>query len=676
MLLGPLLLLSTTPPAVAGEAAAPPAANAPFWTGHPDGEAFRAIQEGRLARARELVSRIVAVKGKRTVENTLRPYDDALLELDAAGSQSLLMENVHPDSSVRAAAEKASREVSAFSTELSLNRDVYDALAAVDLSGADAETRYYVKKTLRDFRLAGVDRDPAVRDSVQRLNDELVAISQAFERNIRGGRRSVTVDDTTQLAGLPEDYIARKKPGPDGKITITTDYPDALPVFSYADNEDLRRRLYMEFNNRAYPENMKVLDELLEKRNALATLLGFKNWADYVTADKMVGSAGNASGFIDRVVAASGKRAELEYRQLLAFKRRHEPGATVVTAWESGYWSEKLRKAEYDFDAQSVRPYFPFAEVKQGVLDVTSRLFGVTYRRVEDAPVWDPSVECWEMYENGRLVGRFYFDLHPRKDKYSHAAQFDVRTGLEGRQIPEAALVCNFPGGEPDDPGLMEYGDVRTFFHEFGHLLHTLFAGHHEWIGTGGIRTEHDFVEAPSQMLEEWTRDPATLASFARHYRTGEPIPAALVQRMDRAEEFGKGLRVRRQMVYARISLSCYDRDPTQVDTDSLVARVTREYQPYPFVPGTHLQCAFGHLDGYSAVYYTYMWSLVIAKDMFSKFNRRDLLSPGVATRYRDAVLAPGGSAPAAELVEHFLGRPFNFKAWQAWLEQDPDTSP
>jgi thimet oligopeptidase len=260
--------------------------------------------------------------------------------------------------------------------------------------------------------------------------------------------------------------------------------------------------------------------------------------------------------------------------------------------------------------------------------------------------------------------------MHPRDNKYNHAAQFDIKTGVEGRQIPEAALVCNLPGGTAGDPGLCEFNDVNTFFHEFGHLLHTMFAGHKRWCGIGGIRTEHDFVEAPSQMLEEWMRDPATLATFAKHYQTGEPIPAAMVKQMNRANDFGKGLQVRRQMVYADLSLSIYDREPSQVDVDAMMKQLVGKYQPFRFVDGTHFPCAFGHLDGYSAVYYTYMWSLVIAKDMFSAFDKEQLLNPEIPTRYRKTVLAAGGSAPASVLVERFLGRPFSFEAYQAWLNK------
>ena len=203
------------------------------------------------------------------------------------------------------------------------------------------------------------------------------------------------------------------------------------------------------------------------------------------------------------------------------------------------------------------------------------------------------------------------------------------------------------------------------------HLVHALVSGRHEWIGISGTSTEQDFVEAPSQMLEEWTWDPATLATFAKHHQTNEPIPATLVKQMRRASEFGKALGVRTQMVYAKLSLSLYDRDPKQVDTTAMVKELMTRYRPFPFVEGTHFQTSFGHLDGYSAVYYTYMWSLVIAKDLFSQFDRANLLAAPVAYRYRDTILVPGGSKPAALLVRDFLGRPFDFKAWEDWLNRE-----
>ena len=661
----------TKPGAPASGAATSGDDNAPFWAAKPNAEQFAKLQDQRIAKARAAIAKLKAVKGTRTVENTLALYDEAIRQIDAAGAQTSLMQNVSPEEAVRTAAEKAQQAVSAYATELSLDRAVYDALSGLDVSKADDETRYYVKRTLRDFRLAGVDKDPATREKVKKLQAELVEISQAFDRNIRDDKRTVVAKSAAELDGLPKDFIDRHKPAADGGITLTIDYPDAVPVSTYAKNEEFRKKMYMEYNNRAYPKNIDVLKQMIAKRDELAKLIGFPTWADYITADKMVGTAKNASDFIDGVVQASGERNQREYQVLLDRKRKDTPGATAVQLWENVYYMEQVRKSDYNFDSQSVRPYFPFDEVKKGVLDVTSRMFGVEFRPAPNVPVWDPSVECYEMYDGGKLAGRFYFDLHPRANKYNHAAEFDVRTGLEGRQIPEACLVCNFPGGQAGDPGLMEYSDVTTFFHEFGHLLHALFSGHHRWIGIGGIRTEQDFVEAPSQMLEEWTKNPAVLASFAKHYQTGQPIPAELVNQMNRANDFGKGLQVRRQMVYAGTSLACYDRDPKTLDTSALIREMVNKYQPFPFVEGTHWQCSFGHLDGYSAVYYTYMWSLVIAKDLFAHFDSNNLLAPGAATQYRDCVLAPGGSKPAAELVECFLGRPFNNQAWKKWLDEN-----
>jgi thimet oligopeptidase len=667
-----LLSLAGAGPHLAAQTApATGASNVPFWTGMSDAAAFERAMDARLAHASQLLADLVAVSGARTIANTLRPFDDVQLELDAVSSQAGLIEAVHPDARVRETAERITQKVGALNTQISLNRAAYEAIRSLDVTGADAETRYYVQRTLRDFHLAGVDKDDAARKRIQTLRDELVQIGQAFDRNIREDLRTVTVKSEADLEGLPRDFIGRHKPDANGNITLTIDYPDSLPVFSYARNEDLRKRMFLEYNNRAFPKNIAVLDQMMAKRAELAKLIGYPDWADYITADKMVESAKNASAFIDRIVAASGPKSKVEYATLLKRKQQDVPGATAVNAWEKAYYSELVRKASYDFDSQAVRPYLPFDRVKQGLFDVTGKLFGVTYRPTRDVAVWDPSVEAYEMLQDGKVVGRFYLDMHPRANKYNHAAEFGIRTGIAGRQLPEAALICNLPGGQPGDPGLMTHDDVVTFFHEFGHLVHALIGGHHEWVGIGGTSTEQDFVEAPSQMLEEWTWDPATLATFAKHYETNQPIPAALVTQMRRANEFGKAINVRQQMVYARLSLSIYDRDPAGVDTTAMVKKLQTELLPFPFVDGTHFQTSFGHLDGYSAVYYTYMWSLVIAKDMFSQFDRANLLAPGVAHKYRDTILAPGGSKPAAALVRDFLGRPFDDKAWEAWLNRD-----
>jgi len=661
----------------AATAAAKPAAHKPGtfsgeWqpvlADHPDSAAFVKRIEGRIARSRQSIAKMVAVTGARTVDNTLQPYDDAVNQLDIAASEAQLLENASPEASLRGAGEAMGQVVSQVATDLSLNRDVYQALQGVDASQADAETQFYLKRELRDFRLAGVDKDDATRAKIKQLSDELVKTGQDFGRNIREDVRTIQVDPA-QLTGLPKDFVDAHKPGADGKATLDINYPDYIPVMTYCTNEDVRKRLYLEYNNRAYPKNMDVLKRMMQERYELANLVGYPTWAAYSFATRMTGDPKVVREFIDKVVTVSGASAQRDYQTLLARKQKDIPGATEVQPWESGYYSELVRRSDYDFDSQALRPYLPYDRVQQGVLDVTSKLFGVTFRPVKNAPVWDPSVQCFEVLDHGALLGRFYLDMHPRKNKYNHAAHFPIRAGIAGVQLPEAALICNLPGGKAGDPGLCDISDATTFFHEFGHLLHNMFASQHHWAGIAGIRTERDFVEAPSQMLEEWMRDPKTLQTFAKQYETGQALPTELVMKMRRAEEFAKGLGVRRQMVYADLSLSIYDKDPAQVDIDATMRDLVKRYQPFPYVDNTHFACAFGHLDGYSAGYYTYMWSLVIAKDLFSAFNADNLLDPSVALRYRQTVLAPGGSKPAADLVRDFLGRPFGFESYQRWLD-------
>ncbi|MFQ5600670.1 MAG: M3 family metallopeptidase [Candidatus Krumholzibacteriia bacterium] len=638
-------------------------------TGRRSGAAERLAAEVRrhLQAAREARDALLAAPDPRSIENTLALYDEILLHLDAAGHKPALLERVHPDPSVRAVAEAATREVDKFATELSLNRDVFQALRRIDASAADAPTRYYLERTLRDYRRAGVDKDEATRKRIQELNEELTLVGQAFARNIQSDTRTVFVEPG-DLEGLPGDYVEAHEPAEDGNVAITTDHPDYVPFMAYSKSAAARERLYKEFRNRGHPANLEVLDRLLVLRYELARLLGYDSWAAYITEDKMVGNDEAARDFIERIARIAERRGRADYAKLLEYRCRDSRCATEVADWEKEYYEEVVKREEYDFGSQSVRPYFPYERVKKGLLDLTSRMFGVEYRQVTDPSVWHADVETYDVYEGGARIGRFHLDMHPRPDKYKHAAQFTIVNGVAGRQLPEAALVCNFPGGDPDDPGLMEHDDVETFFHEFGHLLHVIFAGRQRWMGIAGISTEWDFVEAPSQMLEEWARNAGVLRTFARHHETGEPIPAELVERLRRASEFGKGTYVRQQMYYAMLSLSLYDRDPKELDTTALTRELQNEYSMYGYVDGTHFQLSFGHLDGYSAIYYTYMWSLVIAKDMFSSFDPSNLLDPDLAGRYRERVLAAGGSAPAADLVARFLGRPYGFAAYEAWL--------
>lgn len=649
------------------------ASNAPFFEGISDPASLTQAVEARLARAQRRLDALLAFKGARTIANTLRPYDDIRIEVDGASALARAVLQLHPNAEMRKTGEALAERSAAFLSDLSLSRGVYDALASLDVSRAAAEAKHYLQRELADYRLKGVEKDEATRQRIRTLREEHTRLMQEFQRNVRAGVRRFQVASAAELDGLPADFIAAHKPGPDGTITLTTAGPDVQPVLTYARNEALRRRMLIEFNNVGYPANKPVIEQLIAVRAELARLLSHRTWADYDTADRMAGSAKAAASFIDQIIAASAPKAAKETAMLLERKRQDHPDAATLNAWERRYYTELVRRASYAFDSQSVRPYFPYDRVRDGVLAISSRLFGFEFKRAPALPVWHPSVEPYEVFENGQLVGRIYLDMHPRADKGgSGASALTARAGVNRRQIPEVVLIARLPGGQAGDPGLLLHDDVVTFFHEFGHLLHALSSGRLAYIGLTRV-AERDFIEAPSQMLEEWARDPATLALFAKHYQTGEPIPARLVNQMRRAGELGRAIDTRQQMLFARLSLSVHDRDPKDVDTDAIEREFTTKYLPMPYVDGTHFAAGFAHLanPNYTAAYYTYMWSQVIAKDLFDQFNAANLLDPKKMRRYRERILAPAGSKPAAALVQDFLGRPFNAKAWEKWLNTE-----
>jgi thimet oligopeptidase len=645
-----------------------------IWAAQPDVSAFEKIENDRLAAGERAIATLLAVTGPRTIENTLVPFDEAVHQNNSAGYFAGLMEQVHPDATFRDHATAMLTQVSAAQTAIALNHDVYNALAALDLSKADATTKYYVQHQLLEFRLAGVDKDDATRARLKKLNDQATEQQSMFDRNISDGQKVVEADPS-ELDGLPQDYIDRHKPGADGKVRITTDYPDAYPVFTFAKSDSLRRRVSLAFNTRAYPKNQEVLTNLMKTRYEIATLLGFSSWADYNAADKMIAKGHNIADFIQQVNDASRALAQREFEMLLAEKQKTTPGAKEIWSYEGAYLSELVRRTKYDFDSQSVRPYFPFTEVKQGILDTAADLFHVSFQQEPNVPSWDPAVETWIVIDSGKPVGRFYLDMHPRPGKFSHAEMAPVLDGIRGKQLPEAILVCNFPVPTATDAGLMDYGDVETFFHEFGHLMHHILGGQQQWAGISGITMESDFVEAPSQMLEEWIRSPQVLAKFARHYKTGEPIPAELVARMNRASAFGRGGWVGRQNSYSAISYDIYKTKPEDVDLDKVTLDDARRYTLFTPLPETHVWASFGHLGGYSSAYYTYLWDKVIAEDFFLQFDHKNLLAGDAPMRYRRVVLEPGGSMSANDLVKNFLGRPQNITALQHWMAEEFDTT-
>lgn len=640
-------------------------------------EALTAWVSARLDAHEKALAALLAVEGERTPENSLLLYDTAIEQLSLAGAQAGILNSVAADKAVRDQAQMEAQRVAMAGSALSLNREVYDALTAIKLDGASAATKHFVERTLLGYRLAGVDKDQATRDQLHALHDKATQLSLAFSRNIQEGAKTIEATPA-ELEGLPADYMARHpaQKGEDGKerATLTTDPPDMMPVMTYAANAALRERMFLAYNTRAYPANRQLLLDLLATRQEIASVLGFRSWADLATADQMMESAANVRNFLTKLDGASREGAKHEHKAVLDFAQKRDASLREIDITSRGYWYEQFRRAEFEFDSQSVRPYFPYARVEAGVLETAAKLFQVEFRP-SPAPAWDAAVSVFEVFDGGRLVGRFYLDMHPRegKDKWFSAAP--VVTGVRGRALPEAALICNFPEGNEKDPGLLQYNDVVTFFHEFGHLMHAILGGHTEWAGLSGFATEGDFIEVPSQMLEEFFRDEKLLQAFAEHYDTGEVLPSELIKNMKRAGAFGRADSVRTQLYYTTLSLDLHDQDPASIDPDTITRELYKQFQPWTWLEGNKMYASFGHLTGYSSNYYTYMFDKVIALDFFGQFDAADLLGGETGARYRKAVLEQGGSKPGRELVRDFLGRDEEFAAFSKWLNEEFEAS-
>ncbi|MGK2910225.1 MAG: M3 family metallopeptidase [Sphingobium sp.] len=615
------------------------------------GNTLAAIAKARTA--------LEARKGPATIVKDFAAFDDLSLLLTDGSSEMYLVSQTSTVAPVRAAAEACVQKIADANTGVNLSRPIYDRLAAIPAAGLDDKTGFTLRKMLTNYKLSGVDKDDATRAKVTQLQKEITETGLLFDANIRDDKGDIPVKPE-ELAGLPRDFLDSHKPGPDGLIHLTFDYPDIFPVLDFASVRTTREKVAKAFGNRGYPKNEAVLKTLLEKRYVLAQLLGYPDYAALITADKMIGNPQRAAQFLDDVNVAAKPGADADYAELLAFAKTVDPSIQSLQRWDNSYMKNRLRKQKYEVDAEVVRQYFTYDKARTGIFKLVGDLFGADIRPW-NTPVWDKSVTAWELYDKGKLVGRFYLDMFPRPGKYNHAAQFPIRTGVAGQQVPIGALVCNFPATGP-----MDHDDATTFLHEFGHLIHSLYSGRTKYATQSMGNLQWDFIEAPSQLLEEWAWDYDTLKTFASNDK-GEPIPKALVEKMNAGRRFGEAVSWKGQLAYSAISLNFHNRKP-DFDLDTMFDQQTARYSLFPPMQGTHDYASFGHLNGYSAIYYTYVWSKAIALDMFTRFKAAGIRDKATAMAYRNLVLDPGGSQDANVLIQNFLGRPLQLDAFKEEL--------
>jgi thimet oligopeptidase len=603
----------------------------------------------------------------QTFENTPEALENALWDLADSEASDTFLKYVAVSSTTRAAAHDCETLLAQFNVEVFTRENLYKALTeyAGKKEPLVGENKKLLEKELLDFRRNGLTLDPVQRRQVKEIKKRLVDLELAFGKNLNEVRDFLLVT-RAELDGLPDDYVNRLQKEGD-KYKVTLDYPDYFPFMNNARDADARRRLEFLYNNRSQKENLPILKEILSLRQEAAKLMGYKTHAHYVLEERMAKDPARVKDFIEGLVKRLKVPAKKELAALVRLKAAEEGSKSDgrINAWDWRYYDNKLKKELYQIDLEQIKEYFPMEKVTEGMLAVYQQLLGVKFRLIPDAVVWHPDVKLYEITDavGGPAIGYFYMDLYPREGKYKHAAAFDLVKGRlrpDGAyQAPVSAMVANFNKPTPERPSLLKHGDheeVETYFHEFGHIMHQTLT-RAKYGRFSGSSVARDFVEAPSQMLENWVWDPAVLAKLSGHYKDhSKPLPEDLLKRMLAAKNVNSGLVNLRQLFFASVDMA-YHTAPSMKDTTAAYGRLMKKVSQIPMSQGTHPEASFGHLMGYDSGYYGYMWSKVYAEDMFTRFEEEGVLNPAIGRRYRETILESGSSKDEAELLRKFLGR-------------------
>ena len=618
----------------------------PIW----DATAIEAACGRVLKDARARVAMLEKLPlSQASAERVFRPWDRLQILIEDTQGPVEVLTNMSPDAATRAAGEACGLKINEFGTELFQNEKIYARFQRA--ASADGIDRKLKQDVVDAFEDTGVALPPEKRARMKAVLQRLEEVRQAFARNIRDNKTRLSFTPE-ELKGLPASYLERARRDDKGNYLLGFEYPEYEPFMTNAENEEARRRYHIAFSNRGTPQNLDLLGETTRLRREIAGLYGLPSYAHFATRRRMVEKPETVHRFLDEV---KGKVRELERKEideLRAFKaERLGKGVQEVTLnrWDVPYYQEQLKKARYNVDQEALRAYFPTDASVAWVFAISAEMYGVKFVRAK-APLWHPSVRYYEVIDGktGRFLSGIYLDLFPREGKYSHAAAFGVRSAsLLAKRTPVSVLVTNF------NPNGLNHRELETLLHEFGHILHgvlsrTRYASH------GGTNVERDFVEAPSQMYEEWGRKREPLR-LIRKYCTGCPeVDDALVKRLHAAHSFGRGIQYGRQHLYASYDMAVFG----EREIDPMQGWIRMESEtPVGHVPDTQFPGTFGHIvGGYGAGYYGYMWSEVLALDMLSVYGK-NLMNPAVGRRFRELILSKGGQKPAAEMVREFLGR-------------------
>lgn len=628
---------------------------------------FKSAADLKLACDRGIDTATAALKsleGRAVDARWLAAYDRFNAQLEDLGYPLQFLSAVHPDKSVRDASEACEQRWTEFQSSLGQNERLFKA--ARQARPRDAIDRELLKTTLEGFEDAGVALPPQQRERAKALNDRIAALGIEFDRNVRDAGVQVPLTEA-ELKGVPESVWKNAKRDAEGRLLLGVDYPTYGPVLQLADSGATRERMWRAKTNEGGEANLKVLAEITKLRKEYASLFGASSWADFIVRRRMAESVTKAQAFLADVKAAVEERERREIDELRKAKAEHlgQPIDSVkVERWDVPFYTERQRKARFQVDQEAFRQYFPPQESLLFCFRLIETLMGVRYERVPGVSLWHPEAQTWRVVDakTNKPLATLWIDLYPREGKYNHAAVWSVRNGSTAAQrTPQAALVVNF-----HRQGLT-LDELETLLHELGHAVHNNLSAT-RWASQAGTSTKRDFVEAPSQMLEDWVYDKQVLKLFGQVCPNCKPVPDKMIEQAKAARDYGKGVQQSRQHLFASYDLALYSGEPS--DPMALWAQMEGA-TPLGHVRGTMFPAGFSHIaTNYSAGYYGYLWSLVVAMDMRTAFDGGKRLDPTVGRRYRDIVLANGSQRPPAAIVKDFLGREFNSKAFFEHLKK------
>ena len=618
----------------------------------------------RVQLEKELADIIAIPKEKRTFENTIMGYERAFDHYGEALGMSGFLSYVSTDKNFRDAVHDLEMKTSQYMIDVATRRDVYKAIREYtdtkpQLGPIEAKL---VKEMLIGFKNSGLELSDEELETFKKLNKEKAEYVIKFDKNVQEYKDPLAVTKE-QLKGLGEDYIGKLEKTDDGKYLVTLDYPDYVPFMLNADDEQARKELEYKYNRRGGQENVELLEKTVTLRREVAHLLGYPTHADLKLEKRMAKNPKNVMKFLKDLEKKLKPFGKKEDKLMIAYKNEKTgKKSRTLYPYESGYFSNKYRKEHLELDSEKIKEYFPSQVVIDGMLDLFGNLFGITFNPA-DIPTWHPDVKAFAIKDkaDGHLIAYFYMDLYPREGKYKHAACFDLVNGEEKEdgtwQIPFVAIVANMNKPSATTPSLLKHSEVETLFHEFGHVLHNALTKS-KYGAFSGTSVSWDFVEAPSQLLERWAWNPQVLKKISKHYKTGEPLPDDLINKMIAAKNFGAAGAYLRQNFFAQYDMTLHTL-PKTPDSTKLYFDLTKKIRALPLTKNTIPQAAFGHImGGYDAGYYGYLWSEVIAEDFFSEFEKYGIFNPEIGLKYRREILEKGGSEEEEKLVENFLGRP------------------